>query len=277
MFSKKMVIIVGVIVLLSANILVVSITASRYPTYGLGRIALAVVTPFQKAASACIFFLTDKWHQYFLLVSVSRENKNLRNQLDILKAENERLAETALANTRLRDLLGFKHTLVSPVVAAEVIGKDPSAWFRTVTIDKGLRDGVRQGLPVLAAAGVIGQVVEASDYFAKVILIIDVNSAVDALVQRTRARGIIKGQLAGACRLDYVLNKHDVRVGDAIISSGLDGVYPKGQRIGFVASVVKREGSVFQDITITPYINFEKLEEVLVVLTPSHRSVPRIQ
>jgi len=97
-------------------------------------------------------------------------------------------------------------------------------------------------------------------------LIVDSNSAVDSLVQRTRARGIIKGESTDQCRFDYVLRKNDVRIGDTIVSSGLDGVYPKGLRIGYVSQVIEHDADIFHEVIIAPFVDFEKLEEVLVIL-----------
>jgi rod shape-determining protein MreC len=149
-----------------------------------------------------------------------------------------------------------------------VIGKDPSAWFKTIIVDKGSSDGLERGLPVVIAQGIAGQIIEISAHYSKVMLIIDRNSAVDALVQRSRARGVIKGTSEDQCGFEYVLQKHDVQIGDTVVASGLDGVYPKGLRIGWVSDVVKREPEIFLDITVTPFIDFEKLEEVLIVLAP---------
>jgi rod shape-determining protein MreC len=114
--------------------------------------------------------------------------------------------------------------------------------------------------------GIVGQVIEVSKHYSKVMLIIDRNSAVDALVQRTRARGVIKGESTDLCRLDYVLRKNDVRIGDTVLSSGLDGVYPKGLLVGQVSEVIQHDADIFHDVIVTPFVDFEKLEEVLVVL-----------
>jgi rod shape-determining protein MreC len=153
-------------------------------------------------------------------------------------------------------------------VAAEVIAKDPSGWFKTVIIDKGSLDGLQKGLPVVLPTGIAGQVIEVSGRYAKVMLIIDRNSAVDALVQRSRARGIIKGESADQCRFEFVLRKHDVQIGDTVIASGLDGVYPKGLRIGRVSDLIQSSSDIFYEITVTPFVDYEKLEEVLVILQP---------
>lgn len=267
MFSKKMVLIIGVIVLIAVNIIVLSVNSRRYTSFGLERVAIAFISPFQELITRTIRFTTDIWQNYFALVSVAKENKILREQLNKASENSNLWHETELANTRLRNLLEFQKNITEQVVAAEVIGKDPSTWFKTVIIDKGKADGLTKGLPVVMPQGIAGQVIEAANHYSKVMLIIDRNSAVDALVQRTRARGVIKGEsTTDQCRLDYVLRKKDVRIGDIIVSSGSDGVYPKGLRIGRVSEIVEHDGDIFHEVFITPFIDFEKLEEVLVVL-----------
>ena len=261
-----MVLIVGVIILIAVNIIVISIASRRYTTIGFERIAISFVAPFQELVTRSIDFIQGVWQHYFNLVTASKENYELRKRLNQAIEENNKWQELELANHRLRDLLNLQKTITKRVVAAEVIGKDPSAWFKTVVIDKGKADGLTKGLPVVMPEGITGQVIEVSNHYSKVMLIIDRNSAVDALVQRSRARGVIKGESRDQCHLNYALRKHDVRVGDTVISSGLDGVYPKGLRIGLISDVVKRNSVIFQEVTITPFVDFEKLEEVLVVL-----------
>jgi rod shape-determining protein MreC len=213
-----------------------------------------------------IRFTKDIWQHYFALVTVARENQILRDQLNQASENSNLWHETELANARLRNLLDFQKNITEQAVAAEVIGKDPSAWFKTVVIDKGRADGLTKGLPVVMPQGIAGQVIETANHYSKVMLIIDRNSAVDALVQRTRARGVLKGESTDQCRLDYVLRKKDVRIGDIIVSSGADGVYPKGLRIGRVSDVIEHDGDIFHEVFLTPFVDFEKLEEVLVVL-----------
>ncbi len=268
MFSKKMALIFGVIVLITVNIIFLSVTSRRSATYGLGRLAVSFVGPFQELLTRSIRFTRDVWRHYFFLVNVSYENVELTRAYHQAVEKNHHLNEIELANQRLRNLLNFQQQTTFEVLAAEVIGKDPSAWFKTVMIDKGKADGLRNGLPVVISQGIVGQITEASTHYSQVMLIIDRNSAVDALAQRTRARGIIKGESEDQCRLDYVLRKHDVKAGDTIISSGLDGVYPKGLLIGQVSDVIRRNADIFQEVTVRPFVDFEKLEEVLVILNP---------
>ena len=151
------------------------------------------------------------------------------------------------------------------MIAAQVVGKDPSPWSKTVIVDKGTRDDVREGAPVVIPEGIVGVVVEAAGNYAKVMLLIDPNSAVDALVQETRARGIVKGGGADYCMFDYVLRKHAISVGDTVVSSGLDGVFPKGLRVGRISEIVRQNAGIFQKVSVTPYVDFDILEEVFVI------------
>ncbi len=270
MFSKKMLLIVGAIVLIVVNITILYISGSRYSSSGFGRVAIFFVAPLQEAVTDSVSFAKGIWNHYFYLVSVAQENDNLKKELSRAVAKNSQYNEVELSNQRLRNLLNFKETTTSKVLAAEVISVDPSSWFKAVIIDKGSLDGVERGLPVVIRQGIAGQVVDVSSRYSKIMLIIDRNSSVDAMVQRTRARGIIKGEAtAGHCLFKYVLRKDDVRVGDTIVASGLDGVFPKGLPIGDVKEVVRRNSGVFQEVRVVPYIDFEKLEEVLVLLNPS--------
>jgi rod shape-determining protein MreC len=269
MFSKKMVMIAGLIILVTLSILVLSLSSRRpYPTYGPGRVAIALVAPFQKMIVASTRFFSDIWEHYFYLITVVDENKTLSAELLQARALNHQLEEAALSNERLRRLFDLQQTMPEPLIAAQVVGKDPSPWFQSILLDKGEREGVEKGWPVINPAGVVGIVVEVTTHYCKVMLITDPNSAVDALIQESRARGIIKGGASGSCLLNYVLRKYAVSVGDVVVSSGMDGVFPKGLPVGEVAAAVKQQAGIFQDVTVTPYVDFERLEEVLIVPLP---------
>ncbi|MFH1992718.1 MAG: rod shape-determining protein MreC [Pseudomonadota bacterium] len=268
MFPKKMVMIIGVVVLITANIIALSVTSRRYTSFGPGRVAIVLVAPFQEVVTRSIRFARDLWNHYFFLVSVAKENDKLKKAISYAVEEHNRSSELNLANIRLRNLLDFQKSMNHQVLAAEVIGKDPSPWYKTIIIDKGKDDGVKKGMAVVIPEGVAGQVMDVSTHYSKVLLIIDPNSAVDAVVQDTRARGIIKGESWGRCLFKYVLRKDDVRVGVRVVSSGLDGVYPKGLGVGHVSEVIRKNSGIFQEVTVIPFVDFEKLEEVLVVLNP---------
>ncbi|MBW2193847.1 MAG: rod shape-determining protein MreC [Deltaproteobacteria bacterium] len=268
MFSKKMWMIVGVFVFIAVNIIVLSVTSRRYPSSGLGRTAVSFVAPFQEIVTASIRSLKDVWRHYFFLVSVAKENDDILKTLRVAIETNNQCNETYLSNFRLRNLLDFQKSIAQRVTAAEVIGIDPSPWFKTIIINKGSADGLEKGMPVVVPEGITGQITDVAHGYSKVLLMVDQNSAVDAIVQRTRARGIIKGESLGRCLFKYVLRKYDVKVGDTVVSSGLDGVFPKGLRIGHVSGVIRPNSGIFQEVTVTPYADFEKLEEVLVLLNP---------
>lgn len=267
MFSKRMVLTVGGIFLIVCCFIWLSIS-SRYSAEieGANIVTVTLVAPIQDFATGSTRFIKDIWRHYFFLVLTAHENDTLKKKLSHAVANENACVEVELSNKRLRTFLDFKRTNEAQVVAAEVVGKDPSHWFKSIIIDKGENAGVVKGLPVVIPEGVVGQVVMATAQYAKVQLMIDRNSAVDALVQRSRARGLVQGKSADRCLFQYVLRKNDVKIGDVVITSGLDGVYPKGLRIGQVSSVVRRNAGIFQDVEVTSFVDFEKLEEVLVII-----------
>jgi rod shape-determining protein MreC len=270
-----MILVALVIVLVAVNIILLTITGkhTQAPS-GLGRGALVIVAPFQKQFTDFINSVKETWNQYFFLVSTAEENQGLKMALGRSLEQLNRCSETEIANDRLRHLLGFEKVIPRPMIAAQVVGKDPSAWSKTIIVDKGTRDSVRQGAPVVIPEGIVGVVVEASDRNAKVLLLTDPNSAVDALVQKTRARGIVKGGGADYCVFDYVLRKHEISVGDIVVSSGLDGVFPKGFRVGRISEIVRQNAGIFQKVSVTPYVDFEILEEVFIISEPAYESPP---
>lgn len=275
MFSKRMILVAVVIGLVALNIILLTITGKQTQApAGLGRAVLILVSPFQGHLTAFVQSVKDVWNQYFFLVSTAQENQRLKRELGQHLQQLNHCTETQLANDRLRHLLGFQEEVSRPMIPAQVVGRDPSPWSKTVIVDKGSQDGVRQGAPVVIPEGIVGVVVEASGRYAKVLLLIDPNSAIDALVQRTRARGIVKGGGAGYCVFDYVLRKHEINVGDTVVSSGLDGVFPKGLRVGRVSEIVRLNAGIFQKVSITPYVNFEVLEEVFIIFDLNSEALP---
>jgi len=270
MFSRRMVFAIAGVFFIICCIILISVS-DRHPdaTEGIGSVPISMISPFQALVTGSINSVKDIWKHYFYLVSAAKENELLKKSLSQAVEKNNQCVEIELSNQRLRKFLNFQKTRTIQTVSAEVIGKDPSPWFKTVIIDKGEADGIQKGCPVVVPEGITGQVVSASTHYAKVLLIIDRNSAVDVLVQRSRARGIIRGMSSENCSFQYVLRKNDIRVGDEVVSSGIDGVYPKGLRIGYVSGVIRRNSGMFQEVDVTPYVDFEKLEEVLVVITPS--------
>ena len=233
---------------------------------------IEITAPFQKLIKQTTKSTEELWLNYFRLVGVHQENTQLKNEIHALKMANSRYRELLATQERLEELLQFKQTINRPVLAAQVVGRDPSGWFKSVIIDKGIWAGLRLDMPVVNAFGVVGRVVSVSSNYAKVLLIIDQNSAVDCLVQRSRDRGMLKGLMSEICKLDYVAKSNDITVGDIVVTSGLGGVFPKGLPVGRILDVKEISGELFKDIKIRTAVDFSKLEEVLVILEESRSS-----
>jgi rod shape-determining protein MreC len=226
---------------------------------------LELCSPFQRGATFVIQTVQGTFQQYLFLIHLQKENMMLKKRIAELQKENHQAEEMAFANDRLRRLLQFREKLSTSMIAAEVIGQDPSSWFKSVTINKGDRDGVRRGMAVISTEGVVGQILKAAPNYATVLLMTDYNSAIDAIVQRTRAKAIVEGKGENRCQLKYLLRTEEVAVGDIIVTSGLGGNFPKGMMIGEVRSVEKKGHGVFQYAELAPSVDLTKLEEVMVI------------
>lgn len=268
MFSKKNLLICCAVIIIAATIIILSsnIKNDKSSLRGAGSYSLAIMGPFQEILSYISGGFIYLWSSYFELVNTAEENQILKKDLEEARQNARKCEELEIANQRLRTYLNFKEKIDHPSIAAEIIGQDPSPWHNSILIDRGSDDGVAKGDAVVVPEGVVGQIVEVSSRYSKIMLIVDRNSAVDALVQRSRARGIIKGISEGKCRLEYALRKQDIQEGDVIITSGLDRVYPKGISIGSVSKVTVKGPGVFQDIEVMPDVDFTKIEEVIVFL-----------
>ena len=189
----------------------------------------------------------------------------LERQNAELTAQVAELSEAEATAERLQDLLDLRSTYNLQSTAARIIGASGDAWSQTVTIDKGSADGLTINMPVCNSAGVIGQIIDVSLNSATVRLSTDENSGISAMLQETRAQGMLQGQPDGSLRLEYVSTDVDVREGDLVITSGLGGVYPKGLLLGTVSAVSSDDNAVYQTIVVTPASRAENNEEVLVI------------
>jgi rod shape-determining protein MreC len=252
-----------------ALFLLSSSLAKRHSWNPVEQFIVEVTAPFQRALLGTLRVIQGTWLKYFDLVDARSENLRLRREIDALRMENDRNRERMATHEQLRKLVEFRNTLDVPTVAAQVIGRDPTGWFEAVIIDKGSRSGLKMSMPVVNAAGVVGQLVSVSPNYAKVLLLVDQNSAVDCLVQRSREKGIVKGLSPGKCKMDYVLKSGDVAPGDRIVTSGLGGVFPKGFPVGEVLEVKDNPGEFFKEIQVKPMVDFARLEELLVLLRES--------
>lgn len=193
------------------------------------------------------------------LEALRTQNTELRNRISTLE-------EARLENIRLKKLAGFTQASQIKTVGARVIGRPSNQWEGVITIDRGSADGVKAGMPVVGAQGLLGQTVGVTKNAAKVRLITDPRSGVAAMVQATRAEGIVHGSIEGKLKLDFVSGETTVTAGDVVISSGMGGVYPKGLIVGEVTRVRTTPSSLYQDIEVTPTGRLTGLEEVLVLV-----------
>ena len=222
----------------------------------------------QRATSSVLNGFRGAWTGYIALRHVRAENEALRQELANARVEVQRQRALADRTRSLETILGLSNSIELQTSAAQIIGAAASPDFRTVTIDKGSVHQLRADMAVLAPTGVVGRVVIAGPRASRVQLLIDRNAAAGALIVRSRAQGVVVGAGDDRLRLDYVSETQDVAVGDTVVTSGIDGIYPKGFVIGRVESVDKN-GVAYRSIGIRPAVDFSTLEDVLVVLTPS--------
>ena len=208
----------------------------------------------------------DLWTGYIDLRHVGEENAALKQELQALQIRLQEERAMAQRTQDLRQLLELRQRAELQTTAAEIIAAGASPEFRTVTIDKGSSDGLVADMAVISPGGVVGRVILSSPRAAKVQLLIDRNAAAGAVVERSRAQGVVVGVGADGLRMDYVPGTADVKPGDLVVTSGIDGIYPKGFVIGTVETVERGLGSYHQ-IKIRPAVDFSRIEEVLVVLT----------
>jgi len=226
-----------------------------------------VFSPIARVVAKVSGGLSGVWNDYINLVDVRRENKELRESVKKLNTRLLESTEAELANERLKKLLEMKTSLKLPAIAASVIGEDGAPWFKTILIDRGRADGLREGMAVVASEGVVGQIVKVAGNSSRVLLISDNASAVAVVVQRSRARGVVKGKGGGRCALEFAVHGEDIKVGDMVIASGIGGLFPKGLPVGEVTMVKKGEYGIFQTIDVRPAVNITRLEEVLVLVS----------
>jgi len=231
-----------------------------------------VAAPAQTAVSTLTGGFGALLDEYVAVVGAKQEAARFRRDVADLRRELAAVSEVALENRRLKTLLNFKESTDLPLLPARIVGRSTSAWFRTLVVDKGAADGVVLSSPVVTAGGVIGRVSEVSNSSSRVLLITDTSSAIDAVVQRTRAQVIVEGRLGAACRILYMARTEDAVPGDRVVTSGLGDIYPKGLLVGQISKVDPAKGGVFRGAELIPGVDLSRLEEVFMVLPRSGAS-----
>jgi len=230
-----------------------------------GPVLLWLLRPLQVGTHALTGWIDDAQSIFSTRTGLQTENERLRKRILQLETERSRLLEADATYRRLQQLLDLRAHLPTGTVTASIIANSASSWFQSCLLDKGSDDGVRKGMAAVTPLGILGQVISTAARSAKVLLITDPNSGVDVVVQRTRARGIVSGSLEQKTIMKYVKRSEDIQVGDRLITSGLEGVFPKGLMVGTVTNVQKQHLGLFQYIEVTPAVTLSRTEEVLVV------------
>src|SRR3954467_3247613 len=232
-------------------------------------VSFEVFSRIEFATASVVNGARSVWGNYGGLRGVKAENDILKRRLGELEVQLQQEHALATESARLQALLGLKPQATLPTLAAEVIAGNPDPVMRTVTIDRGSADGVLADMAVVAPAGIVGRVIApVGRRAARVQLIIDRNAAAGAVAERSRSGGMVVGADANPpMRMELVTNLNDVKAGDTVVASGVDGIYPKGYLIGRIEAAV-RGGGLYQTITVRPAVDFSGLEEVLVVMVP---------
>jgi rod shape-determining protein MreC len=262
-----MAVIVGHILLISAQVN----TQRGVPM--LEEVTFGTFAEIQRAATSTFATVRDNWTNYVALQDVRAENAKLKDEIAALQVGLQQERALAQQSRTLQGILDLKSAVQLKTTAASVIAGGASPEFRTMTIDKGTGDGLASDMAVLAPAGVVGRIVMPASRAAKVQLLIDRDAAAGAIIERSRAQGVVVGTGTDRFRLDHVPGAADIQVGDRVVTSGIEGIYPKGFLIGQIESLDRKSGE-FSDVVVRPAVQFSELETVLVVLTPPASEAP---
>lgn len=262
---RNLIVLVGV---LFAQVLGLAVQVKRptdsEPTRLIRVWAVDIVTPLEKVLVWVQTSTGNVWHSYFYLRGVRAENRSLKQQIERMSLEQVRISQDADQARRLQALLAFKEQFISRTMAAQVIGSSGSELSRSVYIDKGESDGIKPDMAVITADGIVGKVLRVYHSTSQVLLIDDQTSGVGAILDKTRLQGILRGTPAGEVVLEKVMSDEAVPAGEMVLTSGGDGIFPKGLLVGRVTKVAPGS-ELFLNIRVRPAADLSKLEEVLVV------------
>lgn len=230
-------------------------------------------TPVLKTVDRITGGMRGLRERFSTLRDLRKENERIREELSRVRNVDPLREEYRLENQRLRLLLGLRETLTYPLVGARVTRRPDDEVFQTAILSIPPDAGVEVLMPVVSPAGLVGQIRTVSGSKAMVHLITDRNSGIAVLTQRRRVQGIVSGEGTGNLRMEYVVRSSDIQVGDLVLTSGLEGIFPKGIAVGTVIGVRKGE-SLIQKVELAPAVAFHRLEEVLVLLKPAD-DIPR--
>ncbi|MCP5068910.1 MAG: rod shape-determining protein MreC [bacterium] len=225
-----------------------------------------IAAPLQKALASPVEWLGETWANYVALVDLRVENDILQARIAQIEEENLQFREALVASGHLDGIARMREGFEVPLLPAQVVGQDVSSWFQAILMDRGRRSEVLSGMPVVSDHGLVGVVTATSIHASRAMLLLDRRSAADAIVQRSRARGIVRGTGSGELEFVFMVRGDDVLPGDIVITSGFGGVYPKGVRIGQVTEVDTDRAELLHKARVTPAVDFGHLEQVFVML-----------
>lgn len=240
------------------------------------RVIVSITSPVQTLITYTLDSIVALYHNYFALLDTKKMQSVILEENRRLMTLIVNLKEMEEENKRLRALLNFNEEFELDATVARVISKDISPEFRAIRLNRGSNDGIELNMPVVTQEGVIGRVMRVSADTSDVLTVLDILSGIDVIVKRSRSRGIVEGLSEELCQLKYTLRTDDIQPGDLLITSGLGGIYPKGIPVGTVSNVFRKPYGITQSIEVSPSVNFNQIEEVLVIKsfksTPVHLS-----
>lgn len=255
-----------VLLLIGGGLLLIFSSTEDREAGTVGGVVHTVLRPFQEAVSTVHLRVVGAWRDYVALVRVREENRELKEELRRLRHDRGVLLGYERENRRLKKFLNLKARYEFPSLVAQVIGEDAVGWYKTYFINRGSEDGIAPGMAATVAEGVVGRVATTTPSVSKVLLVTDPGVAIDSRVARTRDRGVLSGYLDKECVLRYLDLRSQVKPGDEVLTSGLDGVFPKGLPVGTVKQVRRDAQGLFLEALVSPAVNLSEIEEVVVVL-----------
>ena len=228
---------------------------------GLGEIA----GPALRALSTPSKLVRYVFDTYVNLIDTKKENRELKKKIDALELENQKIPTLDKENKRLKSILNLMDQSPNTMMAARVVGEDIKNWFKCIIVDKGRDQGVKEKMPVITPRGLVGQAVEVNKWHSKIMTINDTNSSVDVYAEGKETRGVLEGTGQTTLKLKYILKNDDLAIGDKLVTSGKDGIYPRGLPAGIVITINRNKSGIFADIDVMPFANFKRLDEVLIV------------
>lgn len=232
--------------------------------------AVAVFSPIERRFVHSQNWVGDTWRNYFYLRGVRKENEELKARLQQLELEQIRLREDANQARRIQSLLQFKEQYINKTVAAQVIGTSGSEQSRMIYIDRGSNDGIKENLPVISPAGIVGKVLRVFPDYSQVLEITDQTSGVGVMLTKTRLQGILRGTPSGELSLNYIMADEKIESGEEIVTSGGDRIFPKGLPVGKVMWTSPGR-DMFLSVRVRPSADLNRLEEVLVITETDKR------